>query len=251
MVLVLMLSLLCLQPKVETSFLNQQAIRIIKGRIGHCVHIVKNWVILLTCAISCIGFHQGLSSRTNPQWHIKCPASTPNQYQQLLALIDASNSSIAATSQTKEVPMANVASSSNTAMVGIDFSHSVFSTQVVNRRAYGRHTWVLDIGAIDHFVCSVDLLTTITATMQSLVQLLNGESAQVTYIRTVVLSSSLTLKNAICVPSFTFNLLSVSTITQSQPYCLVFLSTYFFVQDFLSWKTIGVGKAIDGLYLLQ
>ena len=65
---------------------------------------------------------------------------------------------------------------------------------------------MLDTSAIDHFVCSVDLLTTITATMQSLVQLPNGESTQVTHIGTVVLSSSLTLKNALCVPSFNFNL---------------------------------------------
>ena len=174
-------------------------------------------------------------------------AFTSNQYQQLLAVIGASNSSLAATSQAKEVPIANVASSSNTAMASIDFSHNVFSAQVVNRRAYGRHTWVLDTSATDHFFCSVDLLLP----MQSLVQLPNGESAQVTHIGTVVLSSSLTLKNVLCVASFTFNILSVSTITQSQPYCLVFLSAYCFVQDLLFWKTIGVGKAIDGLYLLQ
>ena len=90
---------------------------------------------------------------------------TPDQYQQLLVLIGASNSSFAATSQAKKVPMANVASSSNIAMASIDFSHSVFSAQVVNRRAYGRHTWVLDTSATYHFICSVDLLTTITATM--------------------------------------------------------------------------------------
>ena len=46
--------------------------------------------------------------------------------------------------------MANVAISSNTAMTGIDFSHSVFFAQVVNRRAYGRNTWVLDTGATNH-----------------------------------------------------------------------------------------------------
>ena len=109
---------------------------------------------------------------------------------------------------------------------------------------------MLDTGATNHFVCSVDLLTSITATMQSLVQLPNGESAQVTHIGTVTLSSSLTLTNVLCVPSFSFNLLSVSSLTLSQPYCLVFLSTYCFIQDLLSWKTIGVGKAVDGLYLL-
>ena len=70
------------------------------------------------------------------------PGFTPSQYQQLLALTS--------TPQVKEAPMANVAISSNTAMTGIDFSHSVFSTQVVNRRAYGKNTCVLDTGATNH-----------------------------------------------------------------------------------------------------
>ena len=164
--------------------------------------------------------------------HHQNSAFTPEQCQQLLALFGASSSSLAVPSQVKQASMANVASSSTSASVpmsGIDLSHSVFSAQVINRRAYDRCTWVLDTGATDHFVCSVDLLTSITATMQSLVQLPNGESAQVTHIGTVTLSSSLTLTNVLCVPSFSFNLLSVSTLTLSQPYCLVFLSTYCFI----------------------
>ena len=48
-------------------------------------------------------------------------------------------------------------------MVGMDFSHSVFAAQVVNKRAYGGNTWVLDVGATNHFVCLVDLLTSITS----------------------------------------------------------------------------------------
>ncbi|XP_030941568.1 uncharacterized protein LOC115966477 [Quercus lobata] len=181
-------------------------------------------------------------------------AFTPEQYQQLFALFGASASSIIPSAPVKEASIANITSSSTLAsapMSGIDLSHSVFSAQVVNRRVYDKWTWVLDTGATDHFVCSVDLLTSITATIQSLVHLPNGESAQVTHIGTVVLSPSLTLTNVLCVPSFSFNLLSVSTLTLSQPYCLVFLSTYCFIQDLLPWKTIGMGKAVDGLYLLQ
>ena len=63
--------------------------------------------------------------------------------------------------------MTNVASSSkstNVAMAGIDFSHNVFAAQMVNRRTYGSNIWVLDTGATGHFVCSVDLSTSITAT---------------------------------------------------------------------------------------
>ena len=72
---------------------------------------------------------------------------------------------------------------------------------------------MLDTGATDHFVFSVDLLTSITAIRQSLVQLPNRESTQVTHIGTVVLSSSLILKNFLYVPSFSFNLLSISSLT--------------------------------------
>ncbi|XP_075645619.1 uncharacterized protein LOC142616705 [Castanea sativa] len=192
---------------------------------------------------------------TTSPLHHQNSVFTPEQCQQLLALFGASNSSlVAASASPKESLMANVASSSastGVTMSGIDLSHSVFSTQVVNRRAYDKQTWVLDTRATDHFVCSVDMLTSITATMQSLVHLPNGESAQVTHIGTIVLSSSLTLYNVLCVPSFSFNLLSVSTLTLSQPCCLVFLSTYCCIQDLLSWKMIGVGKAVDALYLLQ
>ena len=109
----------------------------------------------------------------------------------------------------------------------------------------------MDTSATDHFVCLVDLLTSIIAIRQSLVQLPNGESAQETHIWTITLSSSLILKNVICVPYFSFNLLSISSLTHSRPYYCVFLSTYCFIQDLISWKTIRVGKALDGLYLLQ
>ena len=147
--------------------------------------------------------------------------------------------------------VANVVSSNATAMASMDISHSVFSAQMVNKRAYDSNTWVIDTGAIDHIVCYVHLLTTIIAITQSIVQLPNGETALVTHIGTVTLSSSLILQNVLYVPSFTFNLLSVSTFTKSQPYCLVFLSTFCFIHDLTFWRTIGVGHAINGLYLLQ
>lgn len=136
-------------------------------------------------------------------------------------------------------------------MASIDLTQSVFSAQIVNRKAYDSHTWVMDIGDTYHIVCFMNLLTTITFVAQYIVELPNEETTKVTCIGTITLSSSLTLINVLFVPSFTYNLLYVSTITQSQPYCLVFLSAYCFIQDLTSWRRIGVGKAINELYLLQ
>lgn len=129
--------------------------------------------------------------------------------------------------------------------------HFVFATKVVNRNAYSCNTSVLDTGATDHIIYSATLLTTITSITHSIVELPNGESAQVTHIDTIQLSTTLILDNALCVPSFSFNLLSISKLTQKLPYCLVFVSQFFFIPDLLSWKTIGIGEVHHGLYLLQ
>ena len=152
---------------------------------------------------------------------------TPEQYQQLLALITPSSQLVSAM-QGRETPQTNVANVvSSNARTGINFSHSVFSAKVVNIRAFNLDTWVIDTRATDHIVCLVS--TSITAITNAIVELPNGETASVTHNGTFVLSSSLTLNNVLCVPSFTFNLLSVSIITKTQPCCLVFLSTLCFV----------------------
>ena len=132
-----------------------------------------------------------------------------------------------------------------------NFQHSVFSTKTVNRRAYNFNTWVIDIGASDHIVCSIKLLTSYTEISHSMVELPNGEAAVVTHIGTVHLSPHITLTDVLCVPSFTFNLLSISALTKTQPICLVFLSKFCFMQDLTCWSTIGMGQMHDGLYLLQ
>ena len=132
-----------------------------------------------------------------------------------------------------------------------DSKHSIFSAKIINRTAFESHVWVIDTGASDHIVCSVSMLTSITSISHCVVKLPNGESAIVTHIGTVQLSAQFTLHNVLCVPSFTFNLLSISKLTKHLPFCLVFLSQFYFIQDLTCWKMIGVGEMHHGLYLLQ
>ena len=102
---------------------------------------------------------------------------------------------------------------------GINLRHSVFSAQVVNRRVFNGDTWVIDTGATDHIVHSVHLFTNFTA-ISTNVELPNGETAVVTHIGSISLSATLVLHNVLCVPSFSFNLLSVSQITNLLPVVL-------------------------------
>ena len=78
-------------------------------------------------------------------------------------------------------------------------------------------------------VHSLKFFTSITSVVQISVRLPNGDVAKVTHIGTVQLSSTLILENVLCIPTFSFNLVSISKLTQSPSCCCIFLSHYCFV----------------------
>ena len=65
------------------------------------------------------------------------------------------------------------------------------------------------------------------------------------------ISPSLILTDVLCVPSFTFNLISVSKLTKPLNCCLIFLGDCCFIQDLAQWSMIDLSKAHNGLYLVQ
>ncbi|XP_075666001.1 uncharacterized protein LOC142635805 [Castanea sativa] len=103
--------------------------------------------------------------------------------------------------------------------------HSIFSAKTVNRKAFQALDWVIDTGATDHMIHSIECLTTITSTLNTFVNLPNGEVASVTHIGIVKISKHLVLHNVLCVPSFSFNLISVSQLAMPTACCLIFLGT--------------------------
>jgi len=141
--------------------------------------------------------------------------------------------------------------SGNPYWISPNLSHSIFAAQVVDRHAYKSNTWIIDTRAIDHMVHFVAQLTTITSIVHTFVYLPNGEQALVTHVGIVQVSSRLILTDVLCVPSFTFNLISVSKLTETLCCCLIFLGDCFFIQDLAQWSTIDLGKAHNGLFLLQ
>ena len=121
----------------------------------------------------------------------------------------------------------------------LSMQHSIFAINPSNKTAYSQDTWVLDIGATDHIVHSVALFTKITSSVTSFVQLPNGERVVVTHIGTIQVTSSLVLENVLCVPSFTFNLISISQLIKS-------LSCYsFFGPIYVLYRTFLVGKQLE------
>jgi hypothetical protein len=138
-----------------------------------------------------------------------------------------------------------------------DFSHSVFSVvhsqifQVASSHSHDHNQWIIETGATGHMVGSISFLTTITVVVSTQVKLPNGQFAAVTHIRTVRISNDLILTDVLCIPSFSFNLLSASKLTKSLCCCLLFFASFCFIQNMFSWSTIGLGNEKDGLFYLQ
>jgi hypothetical protein len=192
------------------------------------------------------------------------------QCEQLLALINNKTltNSVSNVSNGHHQATANAASSSTfpiSSMTGIPFcasicsnpvftpnlSHSVFSSHTTPHSSIKQNSWILDTGATDHMVHSFSCFTNVTSIIQATVELPNGNLVPVTHIGTVKLSSSLILTDVLCVPSFHFNLISVSKLVHSSTCCLIFLSHYCFIQAFTPWRMIGLGKIHNGLYILD
>ena len=128
---------------------------------------------------------------------------------------------------------------------------SIFFAKVVDKECFHTTDWVIDTGTTDHMVHSVTCFTSITTILNTHVNLPNGEIALVTHIGTVRILEKLTLYNVLCVPSFSFNLISVNLLAKSISSCLIFFGTLCFIQDLAYWSTLGLGKECNGLYLLE
>ncbi|KAF5482366.1 hypothetical protein F2P56_002942, partial [Juglans regia] len=99
-------------------------------------------------------------------------------------------------------------------------------------------------------VHSISIFTSYRPVHNTVVKLPNGTSVHVSHIGSIFLSPNLILHDVLYVPSFTFNLISVSKLTSLFCY-LIFLHNECFIQDLIHWRTIGRGQAKEGLYLLQ
>ena len=201
----------------------------------------KNWSQL---AAQCQQFLTMLNTQNNAQGFTDSHTQTPHQAQAATTLT---------MKQPASHPLPNLAGMplclSSCSRPSLD--HSVFSTELCPKSIVKSNEWVIDTGATDHMVTSTQFFTTMTTVTNVSVTLPNGFTVMVTHIGSIQLTSSLLLHDVLCVPSFDFNLISVSKITSIMPCCIIFLSNLCFIQDLLQWKMIGLGKQRGGLYILQ
>lgn len=139
---------------------------------------------------------------TNSNQDVQAPIFTQEQYQKLLAMLSSSDN----------LHTANLA--------GIALNSSL------------SHTWIIDTGATNHMCSSLDFFHAYEPCHVLLhVQLPDSTVAQVTHIRKVSFSPDFVLDKVFYISSFKFNLLSVSQLTKSNRYKVIFSSNFSEFQD--------------------
>lgn len=112
-------------------------------------------------------------------------------------------------------------------------------------------SWLVDTGATHHVCCDSSLFTDYVPLHNTFVTLPNNQKVEIAKTGTVQLSPSFVLKSVLFVPSFSYNLLSVSSLISSANCDVHFTSNTCVFQDPSVGKMIGMGRRIGNLYVLD
>ena len=130
----------------------------------------------------------------------------------------------------------------------LTFQHQCLSSLYTN---LPHGSWIIDSGATTHVCSDLGLFNETVPVAGVTVSLPNDTRVAITHTGTVHLSSSLTLHNVLHVPSFKFNLISVSSLLKSSHCSAHFFADSCFIQEFIQGLTIGRGILLHNLYILQ
>jgi hypothetical protein len=115
--------------------------------------------------------------------------------------------------------------------------------------SFSNREWIIDSGASDHMTSSFSPLDNTQLLNQPCpISLPNGDIVSITHTGTLRISPAISLPNVLYVPSFKFNLLSISKITSTLNCVAIFFSDFCVFQDLSTRKLIGTGEVRDGLY---
>ena len=135
--------------------------------------------------------------------------------------------------------------------IGSDPTATLAQQGTSTTRLATQDPWVIDLGVNDHMTGTSGLLSNLEQ-YSSLpnVTLANDSVTTVSSLGTANLNPNLSLSSVLYIPSFTFNLLSISKLTKLLNCVAIFLSTHCIFQDLKTRKIIG-GHETGGLYYLD
>ncbi|XP_050210032.1 uncharacterized protein LOC126660517 [Mercurialis annua] len=184
--------------------------------------------------------------------HNSSTAITQEQYKQLMSLLHQNNMGSSIT------PRVNTISTKAGSKVGVIstqetgthlFAKSYFKSFVAcsfNKKP-ANIIWIIDSGATDYVVCSLDAFTSYKLVYNVFVTLPNFQKLAVTHIGVVRFSDDLILRDVLFVPDFSFNLISTSKLTAQYDYCFILHKNICVIHDPINWRMIRLAKQVQVL----
>ncbi|XP_042988825.1 uncharacterized protein LOC122316364 [Carya illinoinensis] len=175
---------------------------------------------------------------------------TKEQFQQLITLLQHKDlsSSLPSVNQAQTMFKVTPTALKASKVSGIEFL--CCTSLLSNSFNPSNIPWIIDSRATDHMICSPSFFKSNVTAVSYNVKLPNGTCMPVTHLGTVRLTNNIILSNVLCMPSFSFNLISVKRLTENLTTCLFFLSNTCFIQDLPTWTTIGMAEVKCNLYQL-
>jgi len=147
-------------------------------------------------------------------------------------------------------PVCTSNSAAFTSFAGIDNVSQSGSLCLLSAISDWDNTWIVDTGANDHMCNNKNLFANFkTLEKTSSVVLPNEKSVSISLAGSVQISPGLVLYGVLYVPSFKYNLLSVSKLSRQQNCYVVFAPRCCFMQAPSMKRPQVLGEAYAGLYM--
>lgn len=158
-----------------------------------------------------------------------------NQYTQLMSMFA---KHLSATDNSQNISGENHST-------GTCFSFSVPHTLI------SPQTWIVDSGASRHICSNMADFISMRSIPKSVVTLPNHMHIDVNKCGDVKINDNIILRDVLFVPEFKFNLFSVGSFITNPEMMIRFFYDRFLIQDIYLRKTIGRGRRVNNLYILD
>ena len=111
--------------------------------------------------------------------------------------------------------------------------------------------WILDSGATDHVIVFPHFFSICKKINLVIVRPPNGHRVTATHAGIIQFSQFLYLEDVLYIPSFQFNLISISKLVSSLSCQLTFMNDKCYIQDMQNLQRIGTVDMVEGLYKLK
>ncbi|CAM8901423.1 unnamed protein product [Rhodiola kirilowii] len=115
-----------------------------------------------------------------------------------------------------------------------------------------KHSWIVDSGATDHFICDKSLLKNVYELPKKChISLPDGNSIVVTSAGTYELRPGLVLYDVMFASEFKYNLLSVSKLVKDTSFSVIFNKDQCLIQDSARETVLEIGRVAGGLFQVE